>query len=51
MIEKIIHRFLNTFILAFPIVAAVRTENLVYLLTILPIAAAVVIIDGATPKK
>lgn len=51
MIERLIHRFLNAFLLTFPIAAAVKTENLVYLLTIIPIAAAVVIIDGATPKK
>lgn len=51
MIERLIHRFLNAFLLTFPIAAAVKTENLVYLLTILPIGAVVVIIDASAQKK
>lgn len=50
-VERIIQRTLNSFVLIFPIVAAVRTDNLIYLLTIIPIGATIVIIDSATVKK
>jgi len=51
MIERVLQRLLNAAVLAFPIVAAMKTENLVYLLTIIPIGIVVIISEAAIVKK